>query len=65
MTTPTIIPCQERRCRWLRDPKGPLDDPVFVCYAFPTGIPQEILDGKNDHTEPYPGDDGFLYQAEE
>ena len=31
------------------------------CKAFPQGIPEELLEGKWDHTEPYPGDNGILY----
>jgi len=26
-----------------------------ACKAFPNGIPEKILDGKNKHTKPYPG----------
>jgi hypothetical protein len=28
---------------------------------MPDGIPQEIFDGRVIHTEPYPGDDGVMY----
>ena len=31
------------------------------CEAFPDGIPEEFLDGRLRHTEPYPGDRGLLY----
>lgn len=24
----------------------------LACYAFPTGIPAQILDGRNDHSTP-------------
>lgn len=33
-----------------------------ICLAFPDGIPNDILTGKNDHTKPYKGDDGILYE---
>ncbi|HMA37539.1 MAG TPA: hypothetical protein VKY74_24005 [Chloroflexia bacterium] len=32
-----------------------------TCTAFPDGIPEEILDGTDPHTDPYPGDHGILY----
>jgi len=34
------------------------------CKAYPTGrgIPQEILEGKVDHTKPYKGDDGIVFK---
>lgn len=33
-----------------------------TCTAFPGGIPREILDGTNQHREPYPGDNGVQYE---
>lgn len=35
------------------------------CEAFPGGIPEEILFGDNDHTEPYPGDHDIQYEPAE
>lgn len=32
------------------------------CLAFPDGIPEEILTGKNDHTKPFKGDHGIQYE---
>lgn len=34
-----------------------------TCTAFPDGIPEEILDGRNQHREAYPGDNGIRYEA--
>lgn len=35
-----------------------------TCAAFPAGIPVEILDGRNQHREPVPGDNGIQYERE-
>lgn len=36
---------------------------VRTCAAFPSGIPDEIWDGENDHRSPYPGDNGIVFLA--
>lgn len=32
------------------------------CKAFPAGIPAEVLTGRHDHTEPFPGDKGIRFE---
>jgi hypothetical protein len=34
-----------------------------TCSAFPDGIPDEIMNGFNNHSAPYPGDRGFQFVA--
>jgi hypothetical protein len=63
MTTPRPTYCQTSHCERYRGPVGPLDDPTFVCYAFPTGIPEEILSGANKHLKTVPGDGGLTYEG--
>jgi hypothetical protein len=40
----------------------PEDGEDMSCPAFPAGIPDEILLGLHDHTEPYPGDRGIRFE---
>ena len=34
----------------------------LACKAFGERIPDEILLGKHDHTQPFDGDNGILYE---
>ncbi len=34
-----------------------------VCVAFPDGIPDPIRYGYNQHTEPYDGDNGIVFEV--
>ncbi len=36
-------------------------DLVFVCDAFPAGIPPAIIENRADHREPFEGDRGLRY----
>jgi hypothetical protein len=45
-------------CRHLISPGCPLR----TCAAFPDGIPAEIWDGTNHHTEAVAGDHGLRFQ---
>lgn len=49
----TVTPCTT--CA-RRDEKDSLK-----CEAFPLGIPRVILEGENQHLEPFPGDHGLQY----
>ncbi len=33
-----------------------------MCEAFPGGIPDKIMSGEDDHTQPFPGDHGIRYE---
>jgi len=40
-------------------------DNVFICDAFPNGIPIEIITGDVTHFDPLPGDHGVQFEAKE
>ena len=33
----------------------------ITCEAFPSGVPEPISSGENQHVEPYEGDQGIMY----
>ena len=35
---------------------------AFFCDAYPDGIPDEIMTGEHDHTEPFKGDNGIQFE---
>jgi hypothetical protein len=41
---------------------GPGDLEIWVCQAFPGGIPDDILSGTNKHMISIPGDDGIHFE---
>ncbi len=50
-------------CSRLR--KTPKGKRGIFCDAFPAGVPAEIMFNRHRHTEPYPGDNGLLFQPKE
>ena len=38
------------------------EDEEINCLAFKDGVPKEILDGGHDHTKPYKGDNGIIFE---
>ncbi len=47
-------------CGWCKHHDTSFEHPNR-CKAFKQ-IPLEIWEGKNDHTKPYPGDNGIIFQ---
>ena len=47
-------------CKRLEQTPGP-----WHCKAFPEGIPEEIYGGSHDHTKPFRGDNGILFEPKE
>lgn len=58
--------CQKRHCRYFLGLSEPQtvggDDYLYVCKAFPKGIPEEIAFGDNPHTKPVEGDHGIQFE---
>ena len=38
---------------------------TVVCKAFPNRIPKDILTGRANHKNPYPGDHGIRFEAKD
>ena len=54
-----VDPKECRRCVHLIE-AGP-----WYCFAFPFGIPNDIISGKVSHETPYPGDHGIQFEEAE
>jgi len=39
-------------------------DTPITCDAYPKGIPSKIITGDHDHTKPFKGDKGILFEDE-
>lgn len=60
-STPESFTSSCQYCKWLSQ-----ELPTH-CTAFPTGdgIPEIIRFGENPHTEPFPGDNGLMFEPKE
>ncbi len=47
-------------CKHFIERKGP-----FSCKAFPSGIPEDILQDGFDHSKPYPNDNGIMFERKQ
>jgi hypothetical protein len=55
--------CYKRKCKHflgIVQPDGTEQSEMCVCNAFPFGIPNDILSGKNLHSVPYDGQENTL-----
>ena len=60
--------CYERKCAWylgISQPDGTEMTERHYCAAFPDGIPEDITDGDNKHTEVQPNQQNtIVYERE-
>lgn len=49
-------------CYKCRQRKNVVEVEVPSCKAFPDGIPLEVWRGEHEHTKPYPGDNGIMFE---
>jgi hypothetical protein len=54
---------KEPLCFWCKHFTGRGE--VWVCNAFPSGIPMDIVNGDFEHTKPHAGDHDIQYDAED
>ncbi len=53
--------CYLRRCKWYKGLRG---NGAFYCMAFPKGIPEEIVSGKERHKRVYPSQNReYIYRV--
>ncbi len=61
--TPGVLSTWIPQCHRCRHFIGKVDGNP-VCAAFPVDIPREIYHNDVSHRQPYPGDNGILFDAD-
>jgi len=59
--------CWTRKCKHylgVIQPDGTEMTETNNCEAFPDGIPDAIAYGDDNHTKPFPGDNGIQFEEE-
>lgn len=51
---------ESRQCLFCKNYTG-----LMQCKAYPEGIPVEIVTGIHDHTKPFKGDGGIMFEQVE